>query len=184
MKRRALGSFCVLNIIASIGIILFFLYFIGVVESDYVTLEYDGFLLILVYFICIIVALQRLFRVLGCYYVLEDNRMILRYITIRRREKWYDFMAIGRKLNFTYQKEYIDVSYDDVVSIDYMVDKKINVYFWKKKEVAIKLKNGRYIWLVKTVFNNKQLREIVEYVKEMNSKVEISDNIKNYLNLT
>ena len=163
MKKRALGNYCVLNIIFSVLISLFFIIMI--------TLEKEEFLYILLYVLCIVVALQRLFRVMGCSYELNDELLILKYITIKKRTKWYDFMAIGRRLSFSYQKENTEVSYKDIEYIDYIKDKKINISMWRKKEVALKLKNGRYIWIVKNVFSKKQLREIIKCIQEKNPKI-------------
>ena len=176
MKKRALGNYCVLNIIFSVLISLFFIIMI--------TLEKEEFLYILLYVLCIVVALQRVFRVIGCYYELNDDFLIMNYITIKKRTKWYDFMAIGRRLSFSYQKEYTKITYRDIVAIDYIKDKKINISMWRKKEVAIKLNNGRYIWIVKNVFSKKQLREIIKCIQHKNSKVDFSDDLINYLNLT
>lgn len=176
MKKRALGNYCVLNIIFFVLISLFFIIMI--------TLEKEEFLYILLYVLCIVVALQRVFRVIGCYYELNDDFLIMNYITIKKRTKWYDFMAIGRRLSFSYQKEYTKITYRDIVAIDYIKDKKINISMWRKKEVAIKLNNGRYIWIVKNVFSKKQLREIIKCIQHKNSKVDFSDDLINYLNLT
>ena len=150
----------------------------------YVYLKYDNILYALLYLLCIYIALQRLFRIIGCYYELKESLLVLNYITIKKRTKWYDFMAIGRRLSFSYQKEYKEISYKDIDSIDFVKDKKINIAFWNKKEVAINLKNGRYVWIVRNVFSKEQLREIVKCIQEKNSKVNFSDAFKNYLNLT
>lgn len=181
MKKRALGSFCITNIICSIGVTLFF---IIMFFSTYVYLKYDDILYALLYLLCIYIALQRLFRIIGCYYELKESLLVLNYITIKKRTKWYDFMSIGRRLSFSYQKEYKEISYKDIDSIDFVKDKKINIAFWNKKEVSIKLNNGRYVWIVRNVFSKEQLREIVKCIQEKNSKVNFSDAFKNYLNLT
>ena len=181
MKKSALGSFCITNIICSIGVTLFF---IIMFYSTYVYLKYDDILYALLYLLCIYIALQRLFRIIGCYYELKEGLLVLNYITIKKRTKWYDFMTIGRRLSFSYQKEYTEVSYKDIEYIDFIKDKKINISMWRKKEVALKLKNGRYVWIVRNVFSKEQLREIVKCIQEKNSKVNFSDALKNYLNLT
>lgn len=181
MKKSALGSFCITNIVSSICVCLFF---IIIIISNFIILKDDGLLYSFVYILCIFIALQRLFRVIGCSYELNDDLLILKYITINKRTRFYDFMAIGRRLSFSYQKEYTEVSYKDIEYIDFIKDKKINISMWRKKEVAIKLKNGRYIWIVRNVFSKEQLREIIKCIQQKNSKVDFSDAFKNYLNLT
>ena len=181
MKKRALGSFCITNIICSIIVCLFF---IIMIVFNFAILKDDGILYTYVYIICIFIVLQRFFRVIGCYYELNKDLLTMNYITIKKRTKWYDFMAIGRKLSFSYQKEYKEISYKDIEYIDFIKDKKINIAFWNKKEVAIKLYNGKYVWIVRNVFGKKQLREIINYIQDKNSKVGISDTLRDYINLT
>lgn len=183
MKKWAVGSFCVTNVICSIFICLIFIaYIVSTIIGEF---NFDYRLLyVLVFILGIIIAFQRMFRVLGCYYDKKDNVICLNYITIKKRSEWSDCMAIGRRSSYSYQKEYSELSYSDIVSLDLVVNKKIDVLMWNKKELTIKLNNGNTIWMIKDIFSKKQLKEIILAIQEKNCNVQISKDLKEYLKLT
>lgn len=75
----------------------------------------------------------------------KDNVLCLNYIAIKKRREWYDCMAISRRSSHSYQKEYNEISYGDIVSLDLVVNKNIDVLMWNKKELTIKLNDGNFI---------------------------------------
>lgn len=184
MKRIALGSFCVLNLLCSIGFILLFLYGIVSIVFDSFSYIYDDFFYIFFYILFIFIALQRMLRVTNIFYVLDDNIFCLKFLTIKKRTKWYDFMTIGRGAVYSYQKEYKEIKYTDIVSIDFVIKKYVTKYIWKKKQIMIELKNGESILIIDTIFSKKQLRKIIKFIQNKNNNIEISDFVKKYLNLT
>ena len=93
-------------------------------------------------------------------------------------------MAIGRRSSYSYQKEYSELSYSDILSLDLVVNKKIDVLMWNKKELTIKLNSGNTIWMIKDVFSKKQLKEIILAIQKKNCNVQISKDLKEYLKLT
>ena len=183
MKKWAVGSFCITNVFCSIFIsFVFITYIVSTFIGDFI---FDYRLLyVLVFILGIIIAFQRMFRVLGCYYDIKDNVLCLNYIAIKKRREKYDFMAISRRSSYSYQKEYNEISYNDIDSLDLVVNKNIDVLMWNKKELNIKLNDGNSIWMIKNIFSRKQIKEIILAIQEKNSNVLISKDLKEYLKLT
>lgn len=184
MKKRALGSFCVTNVICSIFLVSLFLYGIVSIIFDFVFNIYDDFFYLFLYILFIFIALQRLFRVKGCYYEIKEDILCFNYLTIKKRTKWYDFMMIGRSALYSYQKEYRKIKYTNILSIDFVIKEYVTKYIWKKKVIMIEMKNDESILMVNNVFSKKQLREIVNFIQERNGNLKINENIREYLNLT
>ena len=181
MKKSAKGKFVVTKTITCFIMIIIFIfsYILGLLGFLDV-----GFFWYIFLFICMFIVLQEVVRIFACFYVLDGDTLDISFLTIKKITKWYDFMTLGRGAVYSYQNEYRKIKYKDILSIDLYVKEYVTRYIWKKKLIFIELKNDEGLWIVDDVFSKKQLREIIKCIQHKNSKVDFSDDLINYLNLT